>query len=327
MDLGQTFNDSSLSHTGRGFVVSGLELWQWWQTARQQAIAAHISASEVDWLLQEMTTLQPLELRLETFKDKQQIALKQSLTDLINLWQQRLERRVPVQYLAGSTSWRNFSLKVSPAVLIPRPETELLIDLAANAIENSKLGSADSPEAKTQNSKLSSGHWADLGTGSGAISLGLATAFPEATIHAVDCSAEALAIAQGNAETYQLGDRIHFYQGFWLEPLSHLKNQLSGLVSNPPYIPSAMVLELQPEVVNHEPHLALDGGIDGLDSIRHLIKTAPDYLQANGIWLVEMMAGQAPAVVELLQQQGSYHSIQIYSDLAGIERFVLAYRR
>lgn len=318
-DLDCNSNDSSLSQTGRGFVVSGLELWQWWQQARQQAIAAHIPPAEADWLLQEMAPLQPLELRLATFKEKEQVVLKQSLATLIDLWQQRIEHRVPVQYLAGSTSWRNFSLKVSPVVLIPRPETELLIDLAVEAVNHLEL--------KTQNSKLASGNWADLGTGSGAIALGLAAAFPEATIHAVDCSAEALAIARANAATYHLSDRIHFYQGRWLEPLSHLKHQLSGLVSNPPYIPSTMVKELQPEVVGHEPHLALDGGADGLDCIRHLIKTAPDYLQSNGIWLVEMMVGQAPTVVELLQQQGTYHSIQIHADLAGIERFVLAYRQ
>jgi release factor glutamine methyltransferase len=314
----QKFNDSSSPQPGRGVVVSGLELWQWWQEARQQAIAAHVPISEVDWLLQEMTTLQPLDLRLETFKAQQQITLKHSLDVLTNLWQQRLVRRVPVQYLAGSTSWRNFSLKVSPAVLIPRPETELLIDLAVAAVQNSKF--------KIQNSKFSTGDWADLGTGSGAIALGLATAFPEATIHAVDCSAEALAIARANAEAYGLGDRIHFYQGSWLEPLSHLKGQLSGLVANPPYIPSAMVLELQPEIMQHEPHLALDGGADGLNCIRHLINSAPDYLQTNGIWLIEMMAGQAPTVVELLEQEGSYHSIEVHADLAGIERFVLAYR-
>lgn len=336
--LGQDFNESLLSRSGQGFVVSGLELWQWWQAARQQAIATHIPPSEADWLLQAMTNLQPLELRLATFKDKPEITLKQPLTTLIDLWQQRIEYRVPVQYLAGSTSWRNFSLKVSPAVLIPRPETELLIDLAVDAIQNSKLdlevrGTRHEAREETHSRTTShephatEEHWADLGTGSGAIALGLATAFPEATIHAVDCSAAALAIARDNAAAYQLSDRICFYQGSWLEPLHPLKGQLSGLISNPPYIPSAMVLELQPEVAEHEPHLALDGGADGLDCIRHLINTAPDYLQPNGIWLIEMMAGQAPTVVDLLQQQGSYHSIQIHADLAGIERFVLAYRQ
>ena len=101
---------------------------------------------------------------------------------------------------------------------------------------------------------------------------------------------------------------------------------MSGMVSNPPYIPSQMIQDLEPEVRNHEPHLALDGGTDGLGCIRQLIATSPDYLRPGGVWLVEMMAGQADTVQELLHQQGSYCQIQIVSDLAGIRRFALAYR-
>ena len=96
------------------------------------------------------------------------------------------------------------------------------------------------------------------------------------------------------------------------------------MVSNPPYIPTALIAQLQPEVAQHEPHLALDGGTDGLDCIRHLIATAPDYLRPGGIWLIEMMAGQAETVKHLLQERGSYERIQIFPDLAGIERFALA---
>jgi release factor glutamine methyltransferase len=99
------------------------------------------------------------------------------------------------------------------------------------------------------------------------------------------------------------------------------------MVSNPPYIPSELISSLQPEVVRHEPHLALDGGQDGLDAIRHLVAIAPAYLKPHGIWLIEMMAGQATDVVNLLKAQGDYDNIQIYPDLAGIERFALAQRR
>ncbi|MDX2243853.1 MAG: peptide chain release factor N(5)-glutamine methyltransferase [Leptolyngbyaceae cyanobacterium bins.302] len=293
----------------REFVVSGKDLWDWWQWARQEAIAYEISPNEADWLLQALTNLDRLALRLGSFQDRDQVQLKVPQHTLKSLWQQRIKQRVPVQYLVGETTWREFSLQVSPAVLIPRPETELLIDLAI-----------------THSPTHSCSHWTDLGTGSGAIALGLATAFPDATIHAVDVSAEALAIAQANAAAYQLIERIHFYQGSWLEPLSHLKGQLSGMVSNPPYIPSQQVLELQLEVTQHEPHLALDGGTDGLDCIRQLVAAAPDYLQSGGLWMVEMMAGQAEAVVDLLQQNGNYIDIQIHHDLAGIERFAIARR-
>jgi release factor glutamine methyltransferase len=165
-----------------------------------------------------------------------------------------------------------------------------------------------------------------LGTGSGAIALGLADVFPAATIHGVDYSAAALAIAQQNAQKLGFAQRIQFYQGSWWEPLNALKGQLSGMVANPPYIPSSLVQQLQPEVRRHEPLLALDGGPDGLNYIRQLIETSSAYLRPGGVWLIEMMAGQADTVTQMLQQQGSYCQIQIVSDLAGIDRFALAYR-
>lgn len=291
--------------------ISGRDLWQWQQTAKQQAIAAGISPQEVDWLLQELAGLDRLSLRLETCSS-QTLTLKVPLETIRDRWQQRLTDRVPVQYLAGIVPWRQFLLKVTPAVLIPRPETELIIDLAQTAVR--------------QHPTLATGAWADLGTGSGAIAIGLAASFPAAQIYAVDFSDAALAVAQRNASDCGLGDRIQFYQGSWFEPLGDLKGQLSGMVSNPPYIPQPMIADLQPEVSRHEPHLALDGGTDGLDAIRHLVETAPTYLRANGLWLIEMMAGQSRIVTDLLTAQGSYRDIQVHADLAGIERFVMAYR-
>ena len=293
--------------------VSGLELWQWVNHAKAEARASDIPLAEIGWLLQELAGLDRLALRLESFKDLPKIELKLSLSEVAQLWQRRLQERVPVQYLTGVAHWRHFSLKVTPAVLIPRPETELLIDLAVEAVKSYGVN----PKS----------HWVDLGTGSGAIAIGLAGALTNARIYAVDCSSEALAVARLNAENLGFASRINFYQGLWWEPLAFLKGQVSGMVSNPPYIPSSTVLTLQPEVVRHEPHLALDGGFDGLDCIRHLVETAPDYLESGGVWLVEMMAGQAEAVADMLESHGSYGKVQIFSDLAGIDRFALAYRR
>jgi release factor glutamine methyltransferase len=290
--------------------VSGSELRQWRTAAQQQAIAAQVSPSEVDWLLQEIAGLDRLSLRLEFFQTKTEIPLKFPLTQLTQLWQQRLNEHLPVQYIVGHTHWRNFSLIVSPAVLIPRPETEELIDIAIAAVQ--------------ENPDLGQGTWVDLGTGSGAIALALADAFPHAAIHAVDVSEQALAIAQQNAQRLQLSDRIQFHQGQWFEPIAF--RQLSGMVSNPPYIPRTIIPTLQPEVSQHEPHLALDGGEDGLDCIRHLVNTAPDYLRSGGVWMVEMMAGQAEAVTQLLREQGEYGAIEVHVDLNGIERFVSAIR-
>lgn len=295
-------------------VISGLQLWQWRQKAIQAAIATDVSVAEVDWLLQEIAGLDRLALRLESYKNWPQIQLELSLEDLDRLWQRRLHDRFPVQYIAGVTPWRQFKIAVSSAVLIPRPETECLIDLAVTAAATS--GTIPS---------LTKGHWVDLGTGSGAIALGLASVFPESTIHAVDYSPEALAIAAANAQKLGFANKIRFYQGSWWEPLTPMKGQFSGMVSNPPYIPTSALPTLQPEVIRHEPHLALDGGGDGLDCIRHLIEISPSYLRPGGVWLIEMMAGQADSVREILQNHGSYRNIQIHSDLEGIERFALAY--
>ncbi|MEM0980300.1 MAG: peptide chain release factor N(5)-glutamine methyltransferase [Cyanobacteria bacterium P01_H01_bin.58] len=295
--------------------ISGHILWEWRQQAIAQATAHQIEAIEVDWLLQRLCQVDGLSLRLGTLPQQAEVATTVTLSELENLWQQRIETRVPIQYLVGYIEWRQFELQVSPAVLIPRPETELMIDLAIAAVANS-------PGSE----RLQRGVWADLGTGSGAIALGLAIAFPQAKILAVDVSEAALKVAQGNARQNGLGDRIQFLQGSWLTPLSAWQGQLAGIVSNPPYIPSAIVPTLQPEVAHHEPHLALDGGQDGLHSVRHLIQSASAYLQTDGLWLVELMQDQPPIVATLLAETQNYQNIQQHRDLAGRLRFVSAHR-
>lgn len=299
-------------------IVSGLELWQWRQKALSQAMEFNVPQQEIDWLLQTMADLEKLELRWQSFKERSQIHLQIPLTQLNQLWQRRLVERLPVQYIAGVVPWRNFFLQVSNAVLIPRPETECLIDLVLVAIQD-PVYPRSTPEIPEQ--------WADLGTGSGALAIGLAEVLTNSTIYATDISPEALAIAQQNAQTLGWSHRIHFEQGSWFEPLQALRGQINGIVSNPPYIPTSLIPQLQPEVALHEPYLALDGGVDGLDCIRHLINQAPDYLKPGGVLLFEMMAGQAAEVTQLLNSQGSYQKISIHPDLAGIERFALAYRQ
>lgn len=293
------------------WVVSGQELWQWSYGAKNAALKADIPTTELDWLLGELAGLDILTLRLESFKDRPKIQLQLSLEDLDRLWHRRLDERVPLQYLTGVTYWRNFALEVGTGVLIPRPETECLIDLAVAATETFP--------------HLREGNWVDMGTGSGAIAFGLAEALTNTSLYAIDCSSEALMIARKNAIKLGLADRVTFDRGSWWQPLEHLQGQISGMVANPPYIPSAIVPTLQSEVSKHEPHLALDGGADGLDCIRYLISTAPVYLLSGGVWLVEMMAGQAQTVAEMLQAHGSYCEVQIFSDLEGVDRFAMAY--
>lgn len=293
--------------------IAGKDLHSWRQWAIQLARENNVDTSEVDWLLQGFTPLSRLSLTLGDYRNQETILSEVPIATLTEKWRQRINNRVPVQYLVGETPWRNFLLTVTPDVLIPRPETELIIDIARELVEQSPI-----------TEQLLNGHWADLGTGSGAIALSLAHQFPAATIHAVDISEKALAIAQLNAQQNNLTNRIKFHQGNWLAPLSHLKGQLCAIISNPPYIPAQTVLTLQPEVTQHEPHLALDGGADGLDNIRSLIEKGSTYLQANGFWITELMSGQAKTVATLLAAQNSYTHIQIHKDLSGLQRFVSA---
>ena len=275
-----------------------------------QAVAHRVDPYEVDWLLQGISTLSRSSLRLEQFSTT--VDLRFSLAVLTQKWQQRVHDRVPVQYLVGETPWRDLMLTVTPAVLIPRPETELVIEIVQRRIQQSP-----------HRQELETGIWVDMGTGSGAISISLARALPQATILATDTSSDALAVAQRNAQLNN-ASHIRFYQGTWFEPLSDYRGRLMGIVTNPPYIPSKTVQTLEPEV-RHEPHSALDGGEDGLTDIRQLVEAAPAYLKPGGLWLTELMLGQADRVEALLAAAG-YGQIEQHTDLSGVQRFVSAWQ-
>ncbi len=293
--------------------VSGQAIHQWRTWAVELAQSNKVDLVEVDWLLQGVTSLTSSALRLETYHSQINIPVTFSLEELTQKWQQRVTERTPVQYLVGETPWRDLILTVTPDVLIPRPETELILEIASDL-------ASQSPVKK----QILAGHWADLGTGSGAIALSLAKQLPTATIHAVDISSAALRIARSNAQRNNLVNRITFYQGSWLAPLASLRNNLSAIISNPPYIPTLTVPTLQPEVADHEPHLALDGGTNGLDSLKHLIANSSDYLHPGGLFLTELMDGQAETIADLIAHQDRYTQIAIHRDLSGIQRFVSA---
>ncbi|MGK7931646.1 MAG: peptide chain release factor N(5)-glutamine methyltransferase [Microcystaceae cyanobacterium] len=296
------------------YQVSGQNLAQWRKQAIADAPTSNLSPEEVDWLLLAVSNLDRLSLRLGSYENLTDIPLKCSLEQLSSLWQRRRQDHVPLQYLVKAAPWRDFSLTVSPAVLIPRPETEEIIDIAVKYCK------------KSSDHTLNTEIWVDLGTGSGAIALGLAQAFPQSQVYGVDISTEALKIAQKNALNLSYDHRIQFYQGSWWSPLTFLQGKVSGMVSNPPYIPTELIKTLQPEVANHEPILALDGGKDGLDAIRHLVEISPLYLKSGGIWLIEMMLDQGEQIIDLLEKNGNYSQIQWLNDMSNHPRFVLAYR-
>ena len=279
-----------------------LDFWQWYSQASAQAQIYQVPQYELEWLIHSVLGIDTLQLRLKP-------PLKVGEMDKIQeLWQKRISQRVPVQYLAGKVLWRGLELEVDSGVLIPRPETELIIEVVHSLIP------ASSP--------LRSGIWLDMGTGSGAIAIALSQILPFAQVHAVDISASALCVAQRNADKHQ--KQISFHQSDWFSAIDHLRGQVSGIVSNPPYIPTAEIATLAEEVKCHEPLLALDGGRSGLEAVQRLVSELPNFLLDNGLFVVEVMAGQAQRVVEMMQQAGDFQEWQIHRDYGGHERFVSA---
>jgi len=221
------------------------------------------------------------------------------------LIKQRVQRR-PVAYLLGEKEFMGLRFKVSPAVLIPRPETEILVQAAVERLR-----------------KMQAARFADIGTGSGAICLSVLEFVPEAVAETVDISTGARAVAEENAAALGLTERITFHTGDLLAPL---EGKFSALLSNPPYIPDAELDGLQPEVRCSEPHLALAGGADGLDFYRRLCAEGPALLTEDGFLAFEVGQGQAGAVAALAQANPLIAGTEIIEDLAGLERVVIAYR-
>ncbi len=211
----------------------------------------------------------------------------------INLTRRRAAG-TPLAYLAGQREFYGLPLQVDARVLDPRPDTETLVDWALDCLQDTT-----SPKV------------IDLGTGSGAIALAIQSQRPDAQVTAVDASAEALAVAQGNAQALQLDVRLR--QGNWLDGI---QERFDLIVANPPYI-----AEGDPHLaqLGHEPRLALTSGPDGLDAIRTIVAQAPAHLKPGGWLLLEHGWDQAPAVRALLAQAG-YTDVQSRRDLAEIER-------
>ena len=218
----------------------------------------------------------------------------------------RRAAREPVAYLVGHREFYGVDFLVSADVLIPRPETETLV------LETLEL-------AKT----LSQPRILDLGTGSGCIAVSLALNQPTAAITAVDISAEALEIAQRNAQRHHVNGRIEFLLGDLFAPLA-ADAKYDLIVSNPPYVRRGEIPTLQPEVRLHEPSGALDGGVDGLDVIRLLIDGAADRLTAGGALLFEFSPEQATPIREMLEADAHWTAVRIIKDLSRLDRIALA---
>lgn len=229
-----------------------------------------------------------------------------SFVALIN----RRGSREPLQHLTGSVEFMGLEFEVGPDVLIPRPDTEILVEAILDAEE--ELGQRPGVLI------------ADVGTGSGAIAVSLASYLEYARVLAVELSSEAAEVARRNIQRHHLEERVELVLGDGLAPLAPHAGKLTILVSNPPYIAAADVAELEPEVRDYEPHLALTPGADPYVWYRRFAEEAPDLLQPGGLLAVEVGIHQAAEVQRLFQETGRFTDMSVHADLGGIERAILA---
>ncbi|MBD3348617.1 MAG: peptide chain release factor N(5)-glutamine methyltransferase [Candidatus Eisenbacteria bacterium] len=244
-----------------------------------------------------------------------------------------LKRRLagePVQYVTGTAAFMLSDFEVGPNVLIPRPETEALTEVAIELLEEAGLRrrqrGARAVESGQRPDDGPEALLADVGTGSGVIAVTLAQEFPGARVLATDSSADALEVAARNAGAAGVGDRVEFLEGELLKPLfaEVAKGKLLALVSNPPYVASGQIEQLPPEVRDFEPRRALDGGPDGLDCLRAIAQDGAALLVPDGVIVLEVGDGQAEAVAAMLGE--SFGSSEIRTDYAGRDRIVVGRR-
>ena len=257
---------------------------------------------EAAWLVEHVLKLSPLMQRVNAER-----LLTGAECEYIQAFIARRVAREPLQYLLGTQEFLGREFSVTPAVLIPRPESALLVDEAIRRC-------AQTPGATV----------VDVGTGSGCLAVSVALALPTARVVAFDASADALVVARANMAQHGVGSRIACYHGDLLVPIAEESwaNQIQVIVSNPPYIADEDVAALQPEVREFEPRLALAGGPDGMDVHRRLLEQAPAYLKPGGVLLMEVGLGQAAVVCRQAEEQGQFHTYAVLQDEGGIDRVV-----
>ena len=223
---------------------------------------------------------------------------------------ERRAKREPLQHIRGTQEFWGLDFMVTPDVLIPRPETELVVESAIKIAQQMQSGVT----------------FLDLCTGSGCIAICLAHDCPSARVLATDASSKALVVARENAGRNSVADRITFLHGDLFEPLESLDihGQIDIIVTNPPYIPSGDLSMLQPEVRDFEPEMALIAGPVGTEIASTIIGQAPAFLKQGGALIMEMGMGQADALAAMVRADARYASLEILKDLAGIERVIKA---
>mgnify|MGYP001414708869 CR=1 FL=1 len=257
-------------------------------------------------LLDSLGGISAVDLNSAIINPEGNLYLKKRLVYLESIWENHLSSAAPIQYLCGSTFWRDLKLKVTDKVLIPRPETELIIDIVY------KLYGKNSQNL----------FFAELGTGSGAISIALSLEYPSWNGIATDIDQDALDVATKNYMNSSKQSNLRFYCGYWWEPFESFKGKLDLAISNPPYIPRDTYEKLPREVKNFEPKIALFGGEDGLRHISEIIKKAPLFLKEKGWLILENHYDQGKKVKELLINN-RFTLVEIVNDLSGVGRFTI----
>jgi len=255
---------------------------------------------DVEWLLADLLSCNRSEIPLHAQTD-----LTAEDLVLFSRWIERRTRREPLQHILGTANFFGYDFQVSAEVLIPRPETEVLVELALEFLVH-----------------LPNPSVFDLGTGSGCIALSLAKRCSKASIIGSDVSREALALARANAVSLDTLDQVEFRHADGLAAFTK-GEQVDLIVSNPPYIPTSKIDTLEPEVRDHDPRLALDGGPDGMQFYRLLADEGQFHLRSGAKLMAEFGDGQAATIVDLFDQAG-WPSVTTVNDLSHQPRILIA---
>ena len=284
------------------FTVSTEKFLMW----RKQQILKGGDKQSLNLLIDSLGGLSNRELNLLKIKSQKKVTLEINLDSIESLWDKHLSSSTPIQYLSGISYWRNLKLEVSNKVLIPRSETELIIEIVLE-------------EFKNKERKIV---FADLGTGSGAIGIALALAKPLWNGVATDIDKNAIKIASRNFSNYPNKSNLRFLLGHWWDPLKYLRGKIDLVIANPPYIPQDIYYQLPKEVKEFEPKIALMGGVDGLDHINEIVRHAPLFLKEKGCLLIEHHFDQGNKVKKLFIENG-LKSVRVLKDLSGFRRFTI----
>ncbi|MCL7032878.1 hypothetical protein MKW94_002149 [Papaver nudicaule] len=284
--------------------VSDLKKWEDWAKTLVYSVGSKFMETdngpevntlcrEIQWLLQDVVVEE--DQRVEGV-----VKLRTEMDQLYILWNQRIEKRRPFQYIVGCEHWRDLVLCVQDGVLIPRPETEKIVELVEEVVRKDE--------------GLREGLWSDLGTGSGALAIAIGKVLGVGgNVIATDLSPVAASVAEFNVRRYGLQDKVEIRQGSWLEPLEDAKGKLAGLVSNPPYIPSGQISGLQAE---------------GMDDLLHLCEGAASMLKPGGFFAFETNGEiQSKFLVNFMlnHPKSMFQDVRIVADFAGMKRFVTGF--